>query len=224
MRLINVLAFCLVLFFVTTFLYAQEQLVCPDRSQIHRDFVQSAFRDLQLGRSVRGTAGGLVFYDRGFYPEKASSLDDCWRFLEAAPRDLEGSTQWTGLPNMGRAVGYGRANTKAIAEQSSHKNCAARRCLEYFPAGHKETQGQWFLPSKNELYHMNYNLRIVQNHDGFAIDLDWVIDHTVVPFAIDHWSSSEYSTGHPWSRETLGLTHDEIAKKYNIRLRCVRAF
>jgi len=102
-----------------------------------------------------GPAGGIVFYDKGDYSEG-------WRFLEAAPADLEASARWglngTDCPDTYLETGTGKGNTATIINVLTTKresNCAAQICNELVVNGFND----WFLPSKDELNLMYQNLK-----------------------------------------------------------------
>jgi len=102
-----------------------------------------------------GPAGGIVFYDKGFY-------SDDWRYLEAAPKSTEFMADWgtSGISGNDNSsvIGSGKENTVAITAYSIHEGeqySAAYRCYyEINVNGYKD----WFLPSKDELNLMYQNL------------------------------------------------------------------
>lgn len=115
-----------------------------------------------------GPAGGLVFYDKGFY-------SDGWRYLEVAVTDIGGfymfgyyrpentnltvGTAWSigsGRYNTERLVKYMDIDGKAYSDSSGEavKEYAARKCFDYSYEGY----GDWFLPSLGELSLMYANL------------------------------------------------------------------
>lgn len=169
-----------------------------------------------------GPAGGLVFYDKGFY-------SDGWRYLEAAPSDIgrfvfgyyRPDKEINNVVGTARAIGSGRYNTenlkkymdiegKAYSDISGEdlKEYAARKCLDYSNGGCDD----WFLPSRDELNLMYENL----HKNGLG------------SFAIDHyayWSSSEYSAGNAWGQYFGDGNQDYIRRNYDAdRVRPVRAF
>ena len=140
-----------------------------------------------------GPAGGIVFYDKGYYSEG-------WRYLEVAPDNLEGNItfgyykstegsepQKTGT---GIVVGTGQINTLMLVETmrdnaytsdydfiNEHKTeeYAAKLCADYSFNGYDD----WFLPSRDELRLIYENLK----KDGFSN-----FDNG------RYWSSSELSS------------------------------
>ena len=144
-----------------------------------------------------GPAGGLVFYDKGFY-------SDGWRYLEAAPSDIGGFVVFgyyrpdkknNNVVGTSLAIGSGKYNTerlvkhmdmdgKAYSGSSGEgvEEYAARKCLDYSHGGHDD----WFLPSKDELNLMYENL----HKDGLG------------SFACSgyYWSSSENNGDNAWNQ------------------------
>ena len=103
----------------------------------------------------KGPAGGIVFYDKG-------NNTDGWRYLEAAPADLENSKTWDGVDvsknGTETGIGSGKLNTEliiAIANIKGVKNNPAQLCRAYKLNGYSD----WFLPSRDELDLMYKNLK-----------------------------------------------------------------
>ena len=144
-----------------------------------------------------GPAGGLVFYDKGFY-------SDGWRYLEAAPSDIGGFVVFgyyrpdkknNNVVGTSLAIGSGKYNTerlvkhmdmdgKAYSGSSGEgvEEYAARKCLDYSHGGHDD----WFLPSKDELNLMYENL----HKDGLGSFAS----------SVYYWSSSEKYAGSAWTQ------------------------
>lgn len=118
-----------------------------------------------------GPAGGLVFYDKGFY-------SDGWRYLEAMSSDIgefvfgyyrpEGTTDkiigtaWavgSGKYNSERLVEYMDIGGKAYANEyyvnSNTEDYAAKKCIDFEYGG----KDDWYLPSKDELNLIFLNLQ-----------------------------------------------------------------
>jgi len=113
----------------------------------------------------RGPAGGFIFYDKG------NDIDG-WRYLEAAPADIDRElyavTEYIGSYKtlMERAVGKGKSNTRVIMAEAINKaggfGWAAQACDTLVVNGFDD----WFLPSKDELHYMYGNLHL-QGLGGF---------------------------------------------------------
>ena len=138
------------------------------------------YENLTIGD--RGPAGGLVFYDKGFY-------SDGWRYMEAAPRHTEfKGVMWGGYGTYvlytEPDIGSGAANTQHIFDQLGYSGMAAAFCLDLVSGGYDD----WFLPSLNELMQMNLNL------DDHEADLGEFINFPGPAGDFDgYWSSTEYN-------------------------------
>jgi hypothetical protein len=159
-----------------------------------------------------GPAGGVIFYVK-------DNNDGGWRYLEAAPADVEGSHEWGGLnfePHIscstGTDVGTGKENTEDLithnhsnaAAYSSPTHDAARACAEYRGGGYAD----WFLPSKDELYEM-----WVYNTD------DTYVDKRIPNLAGHHWSSSQDDYLIAWY---LNFSNGEFSSNYKVNQYLVR--
>ncbi|MCX7023098.1 MAG: InlB B-repeat-containing protein [Spirochaetes bacterium] len=148
-----------------------------------------------------GPAGGLVFHDKG-------KFTDGWRYLEAAPSDQSTGMQWwdeeirTGAT--GTAVGTGKANTEAIVKALGTGSYAAKTCSDLVLGGRDD----WFLPSKDELNLMYWNLKKAGS-GGFAA---W------------YWSSSEKGVGNAWLQYFDDGTQSGDYGVHSGHVRAVRAF
>ena len=135
-----------------------------------------------------GPGGGIIFYvnKRGFTVYDGKGGEEICHYLEMSngtlgeskwyPEEINISTQ-TGL-------GYGKANTYKIVNSSgrlTEGNCAAYRCSKYSTPSTK--QGEWFLPSKDELKLMYKS----QKERVLATCTDTY-----------HWSSSYHSSKKVW--------------------------
>ena len=166
-----------------------------------------------------GPAGGLVFYDKGFY-------SDGWRYLEAAPSDIGSFAFGYYRPDKENSnrigtfldVGSGKYNTERLVKQMDMdgkaysdnsgegvKEYAARKCLDYSNGGCDD----WFLPSRDELNLMYENL----HKNGLGSFADY-----------SYWSSSEDDASNAW------LQYFDYGDRYvsdrnsDYRVRPVRAF
>ena len=103
-----------------------------------------------------GPAGGIIFYDKG-------NNNGGWRYLEAAPVEVEFRAIWsvhsTQVDNTQEGIGYGKRNTQLIVETlsktSGEWDTAAQKADDLVFNGFDD----WFLPSKAELDQMYGNLK-----------------------------------------------------------------
>lgn len=169
---------------------------------------------------AEGPAGGLVFYDKGFY-------SDGWRYLEAAPSDIGSFVFGYYRPDKENnngvgtvtAIGSGENNTenlkkymdingKAYSNDSGDttREYAARKCFDYSYGGYDD----WFLPSKDELSLMYVNLH-KRRLGSFAGSY--------------YWSSSESYADRAWLQDFYkGDQFGYIRSNVVSRVRPVRAF
>ena len=147
---------------------------------------------------------GIVFYvtDGGLHG------------LEVAPVDQSSSVPaWSNIHDVeigttGTTIGSGSANTDAIIGQTGHTESAAQICRDYRTA----EEGDWFLPSKDELNSMYTNL-----HDQPTPLGDF--------YNTDYWSSSEISDIRAWKQSfDSGLQIQSIKDDHSWNVRAVRAF
>ena len=114
-----------------------------------------------------GSAGGIVFYDKGSY-------ENGWRYLEAAPAETESTAVWGANENevyTMQDVGSGKRNTQLIIErqrQLGKTSFDAQICADMEINGYKD----WFLPSINELAFMLQNLK-QKDLGGFSDNMYW---------------------------------------------------
>ena len=149
---------------------------------------------------VQGVAGGWIFYDKGEY-------SDGWRFLEAAPEDLDELYEWgeDGEFETSTAVGTGKANTELVVSMSTGKKPNAfKACADYSANRYDD----WFLPSKDELKLVFDNLQ--KNGLGDFSNEDY------------YWSSSGGEPEYAWSQYFGMEKYDERCNRN--RVRPVRAF
>ena len=187
-----------------------------------------------------GPAGGYIFYDcdadnkSGNYDGLIST--ECgWRYLEAAPTDLDGSTVETTYRfgyyrtsssgsnltiGTGTAIGTGKANTEALVKAmgettytsdygTTEGRYAAKACADYSITVDGVVYDDWFLPSKDELDLMYCNLK-EKDLGSFA--------------NFDYWSSSEDSNDSAWGQyfdDGSQGSYDRFSSNY---VRPVRAF
>jgi hypothetical protein len=156
----------------------------------------------------RGPAGGWIFYDKGVY-------SGGWRYLEAAPSELEFSAQWGAygynVSGTGLAVGSGKRNTEIIVaylQNIGETGKAAQLCDSLSYDGYND----WFMPSKDDLNLMYTNLK--QRGLG-EFSNSW------------YWSSSQSSAYYSWHQRFNGgaQTGDyNYYKNTDLSVRAVRAY
>ena len=165
-----------------------------------------------------GPAGGLVFYDKGFY-------SDGWRYLEVAPSDIgkfvfgyyRPDNKTNQIVGTSRYVGSGKYNTDELvkcmdidgkAYSSSNGKAvneyAARKCYDYEYGGYDD----WFLPSEDELNLVYENI----HNKGLG------------SFANSYyWSSSEIDADDAWFKKFV-FGYPDYDRSYERLVRPVRAF
>ena len=158
----------------------------------------------------KGPAGGIIFYDKGY-------VIDGWRYLEAAPSDLEKKGEWqsTGLiatyvsgTTMG--FGYGKQNTRKIIDTLKDKNSAAQWCANLNTGGYND----WYLPNLTELKMMYENLK-KKNLGGLKDDWYWS--------SMAHVVSGDF-VGWAWTFNFKTGATDSSLKGGNYWVRAVRQF
>ncbi len=152
-----------------------------------------------------GPAGGFIFYDKG-------SFSNGWRYLEAAPSDINATagspwgcsgTSITGAA--GTAIGSGKANTLSIINGCITTNIAARLCNQFSINGYSD----WFLPSNSELDQMYQNLRV----NGLGAFL-----------GANYWSSTQLSGTTANTENFASGVFSTAAKTSVLRVRPIRMF
>jgi hypothetical protein len=109
-----------------------------------------------------GPAGGLVFFDMGFYI-------DGWRYLEAAPQDYPTRVKFANryhadigvgkvLFNTDTGVGTGKQNTSRIVSLLNEQG-ETLRATQIVGVPKYGGYDDWFLPSRDELNMMYKNLK-----------------------------------------------------------------
>jgi|GEM_PF-3572261 len=151
-----------------------------------------------------GPAGGYIFYDKGY-------TSDGWRYLEAAPSDINQYSVWGDDGEYGTqtGIGTGKTNTAIIVSKASNsrKPNAATLCNDYTYGGYDD----WFLPSIDELNLMYNNLNN-KGQGGF--------DYS------NYWSSSEgtNSSSDAWEQRFSNGNQSYYSRGNGYRVRPVRAF
>ena len=176
----------------------------------------------------RGPAGGWIFYINPNFKT------DGWKYLEAAPSDQSNGRTWSSLNGpayllpTGKAVGDGKNNTELIIAQST--DSAAQTAKDCRIGGFSD----WFLPSKDEVYYMCWELRGYRYNSGAPgspfqnPEVPNVSTGGIGNFndaATGYWSSSDdngsnafpfmFSNGYVWSYTKTGST---------VRVRAIRRF
>jgi hypothetical protein len=143
------------------------QKILADRAAVERATHEAKYGILKVGD--RGPAGGIVFYDKGYF--------DDWRYLEAAPADLQNAA-W-GLWGLSgediidtvTGIGAGKWNTDLIIaalNQRKEIGKASQICKSF----NRGVYNDWFLPSKDELDLMYKNLK-QRGLGGFSNNWYW---------------------------------------------------
>jgi hypothetical protein len=192
-------------------------LVLPDSTERVEGVLYRHFGNLKTAKARNiyligspGPAGGFVFYDKG-------DSTDGWRYLEAAPADMDTTLRWVAqsygdnwgsFPNIAgtdTAIGTGRQNTALILSVDANAP-AAKACADYRGGSFSD----WFLPSSDELKLMYENLRR-NNIGGFTDSL--------------YWSSSQnYNGSGAWFQGFGDGSRRYYAKDDGSSVRAVRAF
>ncbi|MCF8450687.1 MAG: DUF1566 domain-containing protein [Taibaiella sp.] len=163
----------------------------------NQTFTSSTSSSLTLGQSY---AGGIIFY-----------LDGTGEHgLVCAPTDQSTGAPWgcagTLIGASGTAIGTGQSNTAAILANCTTSGIAAKICDDLVLGGYND----WFLPSKNELYIIYNNIKLMSLGD-FTGGL--------------YTSSSEYNLNFLWSQIfNDGEQVSYYPKTYNFQVRAIRAF
>ncbi|HPS57881.1 MAG TPA: DUF1566 domain-containing protein [Spirochaetota bacterium] len=142
---------------------------------------------------------GIVFY----------VTDEGLHGLEAAPVDQYINAGWSNITSTeigttSTEIDTGYDNTDAIIYQANHTASAALRCRDY----RSDEEGDWYLPSKNELNEMYNNKDTIGNFEEDKY----------------YWSSSEYAPGGAWAQHFGTGTQPGRFKTEINRVRAIRAF
>jgi hypothetical protein len=144
-------------------------------------------------------AGGLVFYN-----------DGSGNGMVSANADQSTGAGWgcsgTTIGGTSTVINSGAANTTAIVAGCSTAGIAAEICDNLLLNGFSD----WFLPSKDELYLMLWNLHY-QGFGGFDESLYY-------------WSSSEEDSDNAWMQSFYTGDQVYFGKGYLLYVRAIRAF
>ena len=206
-----------------------------DKNAITADITLYAMWQKTYTVGGKGPAGGYIFYDvdadnnetqnDGLTSEKLG-----WRYLEAAPADLEGTYVFGfyRVANDGtnstvetkEGTGEGKANTKALVEAMGETTYteasgetkgtyAAKACDDYTYGGYDD----WFLPSMYEVCIM-YNNLFYKKEGG-----TWQSDSY-------YWSSSEVSgtTAYQVKFDPESRRADPLGRNDSVYVRAIRMF
>jgi uncharacterized repeat protein (TIGR02543 family) len=150
-----------------------------------------------------GPAGGIIFYDKGFY-------SDGWRYFEMAPESSELSRSWGArMASISTSpdIGKGQDNTTNIVDWmiANVDSGAARSCSSLVVDGVDD----WFLPSKDELNLMYVNLKL--NGIGGLSDGGY-------------WSSSQGSSQYAYYQYFGNGSQGSVDKYDTYSIRAIRQF
>ena len=152
-------------------------------------------------KTVPGSAGGIVFYDKGSY-------SDGWRYLELSTDDLSTGTVWgeygTEVTGTGTGIGSGKSNTEKIVAALGTGDYAAKLCYDLNSGGHQD----WFLPSMDELHEL-------YNQSGTVGQI----------LSGEYWTSTERDSNTAWVFTFPGGNRFNGSKNAGTkRVRAIRAF
>ena len=179
-----------------------------------------------------GPAGGIIFYDKGYY-------SDGWRYLEAAPNDLPNKSgnivfgycrkSDNGI-NLGsgtsQEIGFGKINTKMLVDDMGDEaysegsgsaktnSYIAKLCDSYSYGGYSD----WFLPSYDELNLMYVNLK-ESGLGAFANEYYWS--------SSEYWNDNSYILIQDFSNGSRNSCYERnwpTYYSYKLRIRLIRSF
>jgi hypothetical protein len=172
-----------------------------------------------------GPAGGYVFYDKG-------NDENGWQYLEAAPTDAPSKLAWQnprvliGSSVQGLVIGTGQGNTTSIANWLRANEQTANRAALYCDDLIIDGFDDFFLPSRDELEAIWWNLVSDQSSDNKGMGKRY--EGSLGGFRASHyWSSSEsgdhYAFGRNFSNGAQSTDRYRVKSNSNY-VRCVRAF
>jgi hypothetical protein len=176
-------------------------------------FVSDYYALTENGKSYvvgdTGPAGGIIFFVK-------ASLSDGWRYLEAAPADINERVPWgaelgsfwvPSAPGTAAGIGEGGRNTSLILSKTSGKDLTAAEAAGLlFYNGFAD----WVLPSRDEL-DVLYRVLAANNVGNFSDEM--------------YWSSTQSSDGAAWYQNfSDGKQYHNGKKSETFRIRPIRAF
>jgi hypothetical protein len=187
-------------------------------------FVSSIYAQPLYSIGSIGPAGGVIFFDKGYY-------SDGWQYLEAAPRDQHPGIVWRKLENFysrnyntNTGIGSGKNNTLSIIQNEGDGYYAAIICRNLEIGGYRD----WYLPSSGELDLLYLNL--AKNGIGnFILEKSSLVGYTK-----NWWWSSSLRDGSilfayaqnftPSSINGPGGTKKAQGVTVELRVRAIRSF
>lgn len=162
----------------------------------------------------KGPAGGYIFYVNPNWEA------DGWHYLEAAPRCLEDTPIWSdpigSVLAPDPSIGAGKANTAAIVATPGLKQSAAAICDRYVLRSFAGSFDDWFLPSKDELAAMCWNLQGVKREGDVTVRNPEVPRPFLGSFPRLFWSSTDSGPEHAWMQSIAG--DDEGVQYQNAKI------
>ena len=175
------------------------------------------------GCNLNGDSSGGTTYDIGDIGPSGVGIvfyvtDDGLHGLEVAPVDQYNGNGivWSNrdeneVGSTGTDIGTGSANTDAIIAQSGHNTSAAQEAKDY----RADEEGDWFLPSKNELNAIWDNL----------VDDGGGNNNGVGGFVTGSYSSSAGGSKYDaWLQGFDDGDQSSLTKSLTLKVRAVRAF
>ncbi|GHU37638.1 hypothetical protein FACS1894172_21130 [Spirochaetia bacterium] len=152
-----------------------------------RSSTRSSNRVYKIGDT--GPAGGIIFFDMGFYM-------DGWRYLEAAPQDFHMKVRWGqgSLRGTDTILGSGKKNTELIISEFGKETLGAAQVGKRDATKYRGYD-DWFLPSRDELNIMYQNRTII---GGFNSGWYWSSSCT---------GNSTYAWGQSFSNGDQGFPY-----------------
>jgi hypothetical protein len=159
--------------------------------------------------------GGVVFYvdASGKHGLVADIEDIPGPFFQWSDQfTVTGATGGGTANGIGGGVGAGKMNTALILAANPDFNSAAKACTDLNKGGY----GDWYLPSKGELYLMFANRTAInttaQANGGSEFTTSF------------YWSSTEFNNGNAWFQSFNDGSQTVSNKNGDNRVRAVRAF